>query len=814
MPHSLFDDFKQGGYHSSILSTFSVDPAFYDSSLQLRLRGMGCQNNLLIADASMLDQSLETIPDAFQHAGRKYLVAPIATTACFHSKLALRYGKAKARLIIGSANVTAAGWAGNLEMVSALTWQARDTGDDNEISRTLIVRAHKWLSALLEENDDSKLAYKLELIHSQSPWINDEMLEGDNPFRLSDGSEIDLLLSDPSSTAGLGDRMLSFIDEPIERLTIISPYWDEQLSALKRLSGEAGDPDLRIFLSLNNRNASRSSTFLVTAIGDLLSPKFHPIGSAGDVTDRFLHAKMFLFHGQDHDFLFLGSANCTVAALGVPGRSGTNHECLLYRKLPRGTVKKLLKLSFKSKIAIADITAPPEKQKTATDTTSFSAGTVERRANTLFWFPAPDFPGSASSIIVGRLVLQLSQRSDGVWLADIGEATLDSNVARICLAEGRVSRPMIIASPEELMRFAPFPIADSLRRKLDAVLNGDADLIGLARDIHLLLEDDGKIGPSLERVRAAGGRSNAPSITGRDFATAEEFRKTLNLTASMKSAGLAHGENPALQALLQIVLRGMVNIDPIDKVDSDDAANAKGLDLGEDQDDAGLSDDEAIPSPSDPAKENPPQAVSESEFQRNQSALWGGIEQFQDFLARSKETEAALDLNFITRSLFMLYLMLHGCTKQYQIEDGETQVLIPFSGDTGEDFHDSFLFVAAQSIAAIWGPDFARSLISRLNFKAESDALPIQITTLTIITRWVLAAILSEVRSMKAQKSLCAILETQVPKLFAATRVFPELDQDEILSTIRRMEENIGMDADQGARIRETLNELAQESVS
>lgn len=814
MPHSLFDDFKQGGYHSSILSTFSVDPAFYDSSLQLRLRGMGCQNNLLIADASMLNQSLETIPDSFLHAGRKYLIAPVVTTACFHPKLALRYGKTKARLIIGSANVTAAGWAGNLEMVSALTWQAQDTGDDNEISRTLIVRAHNWLSALLEENDDSKLAYKLELIHSQSPWINDEMLEGDNPFRLSDGSEIDLLFSDPSSATGLGDRMLGLIDEPIERLTIISPYWDEQLSALKRLSGEVGDPDLRIFLSLNNRNPSRSSTFPVKAIGDLLSPKFHPIGSADDIANRFLHAKMFLFHGKDHDFLFLGSANCTVAALGRPGKAGTNHECLLYRKLPRGTVKKFLKLSFKSKIAIADITAPPEKPKTATDTTSFTAGTVERRADKLLWFPVPNFSESTSSIKIGRLEFQLSQRADGVWLADIGKADLDSNIARVCLADGRISRPMIIANPEELIRFAPFPIADSLRRKLDSVLNGEADLINLARDIHLLLEDDGKIGPWLERVRAAGTRSNAPSVTGRDFATAEDFRKALNLTASMKSADLAHGENPALQSLLQIVLRGMVNIDSIDKVDADDAASAKGLDLGEDQDDTGLSDDEAVPSPSEPNKEIPPQAVSESEFQRNQSALWSGIEQFQDFLARSKEAEAALDLNFVTRSLFMLYLMLHGCTKQYQIEDGDTKLLIPFSGDTGEGFHDSFLFVAAQSIAAIWGPDFARSLISRLNFKAESDALPIQITTLTIITRWVLAAILSEVRRMKGQKSLCVILEAQVPKLFAATRVFPELDQDEILATIRRMEENIGMDADQGARIRETLNELAQESAS
>lgn len=811
MPHSLFDDFKEGGYHSSILSTFSVDPAFYDASLQLRLRGMGCQNNMLIADASMLDQSLETIPDAFLNAGRKYLVAPIATTACFHPKLALRYGKAKARLIIGSANVTAAGWAGNLEMVSVLAWQARDTGDDNQISRTLIVRAHKWLSGLLLSNADSKLAYKLELIRSQSPWIEEEVVAGDSPFQLSDGSEIDLLLSDPSSKTGLGDRMLRLVDEPIERLTIISPYWDEQLSALKRLSGEVGDPDLRIFLSLNNRNASRSSTFPVTAIDDL-SPKFHPIGAASDITDRFLHAKMFLFHGQDHDFLFLGSANCTVAALGVPGKPGTNHECLLYRKLPRGTVRPLLKLSFKSKIAVADITAPPEKSKTTTDTTAFTAGSVERRTNKLFWFPAPNFSASATSIKVDCLELQLTRRADGVWLADIGDDALDSNIARICFADGRVSRPMIIASPEELMRFAPFPIAGSLRRKLDAVLNGDADLIGLAREIHLLLEDDGKIGPSLERVRAVGGRSNAPSVTGRDFATSEEFRKALNLRASMKSAGLAHAENPALQSLLQIVLRGMINIDSIDKVDSDDAANAKGLDLGEDQDDAGLSDDEAAPTYSKPASETQPQPVSQSEFQRNQAALWRGIEQFQDFLARSKEAEAELDLNFVTRSLFMLYLMLHGCTKQYQIEDGETEILIPFAGGSGEDFHDSFLFVAAQSIAAIWGPNFARSLISRLSFKAESDALPIQITTLTIITRWVLAAILSEVRRMKEQKSLCEILEKQVPRLFSATKVFPELNQDEILTTIRQMEENIGMDADQGARIRETLYELTQES--
>ena len=169
------------------------------------------------------------------------------------------------------------------------------------------------------------------------------------------------------------------------------------------------------------------------------------------------------------------------------------------------------------------------------------------------------------------------------------------------------------------------------------------------------------------------------------------------------------------------------------------------------------------------------------------------------------------DLNFVTRSLFMLYLMLHGCTKRYKTEDGEEAVLIPFTGGPGEDFRDSFLFVAAQSIAAIWGPNFARSLISRLKFTADGDTLPIQITTLTIISRWVLAAILSEIRGAKAYKSLRDILEKQVPSLFAATKVFPDLSQEELLATIKQMETNMGMDVEQGSRIRETLGEFSRD---
>ena len=89
--------------------------------------------------------------------------------------------------------------------------------------------------------------------------------------------------------------------------------------------------------------------------------------------------------------------------------------------------------------------------------------------------------------------------------------------------------------------------------------------------------------------------------------------------------------------------------------------------------------------------------------------------------------------------------------------------------------------------------------------------LPVQITTLTIISRWVLAAILAEVQTDKTVEPLRTILEGQVPKLFVATKVFPELDAGEATATIRQMAENLGMAADVRQRIAVTLREVEQQ---
>ena len=125
----LIDELRQSGWRSSIMTTYSVDPQFYDRVVASRFRAYGCENNILIADAAMLDQALDADPAGFQGAGRRYVVAPARVAGCFHPKVSLRLAPDKARLLIGSANVTAAGWGHNQEITTALTWSRRTAAD-------------------------------------------------------------------------------------------------------------------------------------------------------------------------------------------------------------------------------------------------------------------------------------------------------------------------------------------------------------------------------------------------------------------------------------------------------------------------------------------------------------------------------------------------------------------------------------------------------------------------------------------------------------------------------------------------------------
>jgi phosphatidylserine/phosphatidylglycerophosphate/cardiolipin synthase-like enzyme len=60
---------------------------------------------------------------------------------------------------------------------------------------------------------------------------------------------------------------------------------------------------------------------------------------------RFLHAKAVIVQTRKADRVLYGSANCTVAALGMKGFAGDNEEVCVYRRFPAGTVLDSLELA-------------------------------------------------------------------------------------------------------------------------------------------------------------------------------------------------------------------------------------------------------------------------------------------------------------------------------------------------------------------------------------------------------------------------------------------------------------------------------------
>lgn len=798
-------------FHSSILTTFSVDPAFYDANIQYRLRVSGCLNNMLIADASMLEQSLEQMPEAFIHAGRKYLIVPVNSKGCFHPKIMLRYGASKGRLVLGSANATSAGWGSNREVLSALEWSGDGRSGDNFVHLGLIAKAHDWLISTMDRADPD-IAYKLSLLETQSPWLNDAPRnEGVQQFE--DGSLVDVLLSDPESVEGLGHRLVAQVEGDVQRLVIVSPYWDDGLGALRDLSSALGGPAIHIFMTVSESPETRQSNFPVTALSGALKPMFHPLVARG--RHRFLHAKLIVAQTKKHDYVLYGSANCTFGALGRKGAPGINYEAAIFRRLQRGTIDRELKLDYSTTIHIKDIYPPQEQADVKPPGPKpFQAGRVELKGDRLIWSCPVEIKPDGALLLIAGSRLKMETPAGGRPYAKIDRAAIEGTlVVRFKLADGRTSRPLIVSDPDLLRASAPNPLSGNLKRKLDSVLSGDIDLIDLARDVHLLFDQGGEGGKSRALAASVGGHSVSSRVSGQDYASPEAFRNALGLKADLHSGSMAHPDNPALQLILQIVLRGIVQLEGSSSIDQSDTDSVDALEMGEDQDDAGEQDsvgpDSADSSITAKTSLGPAIEVKRLLFERNRTSLTRSIDRFENYVEAIANSDAVVDLDFVTRTLFMIYLMLYGSSRYYSVDGETTEVLIPFSGIGTDKQGNGFLVRSARLISRIWGRSFRTGVMARLSLDRELQTLPVQVLTLIILTRWILAAILSEARCTPSARSLAGILEKQVPTLFLMTSAFARTDPFQIETAIRQMAKHIGMTQLQADAIQDVLRELS-----
>ncbi|MDE0411702.1 MAG: hypothetical protein OXI37_05765 [Gammaproteobacteria bacterium] len=437
----LYERFGDKGFHTSIVTTFGIDFTAYESIILPRLRGAGCYNNLLLADSRMLTYALDGTSVLPRYAGRHYTITPVKSNGVFHPKITIQLGRHKGHLMIASANVTASGLGGNRELAGMVDCTAEETGE-----RRLVAAAWQYVSAQINR-DQQALAHQLDWARARTTWLWDAE-PADGRVTLTDGSIAALLTS--GDTTGIGARYVDFVEgQPVDRLIVVSPYWDDDLSSLKQFTTAIGPKEVIIFIDCDKQLFPR------IALEDFPQATIYDLGDLSK--DRFVHAKLFVAETALADHVLFGSANCTAAALGTPEFTSSNAEACLYRQLPPKTILTelgLTKLLEKSNPReLSDIPEYRKDEELLLEEAALrSPGRFECVFDTLIWHLPSAMPTEpdqielldAESQILPATLSELSGTSENMRHYQINGLSNPPSFARLRFEDDSTSAPSII----------------------------------------------------------------------------------------------------------------------------------------------------------------------------------------------------------------------------------------------------------------------------------------------------------------------------------------------------------------------------------
>ena len=339
-----------------------------------QLSAGGATNVLLVADGRMATMALSDGSGLPEALGREYaLYSPPVADGVFHPKVILQVGREGGRCFVSSANVTGAGLGGNVEVVVEI-----ECGIEPSPEREIIQAAWRYLDALIPV-DASAAREAITWARERARWL-DEAGSTERLHVLEDGTAL-AFLARPGSTEGIGATFAGFIeDEAVERLVVISPYWDESLEAVTALERALRPQFTSILLDIDRHEFPT---------GAPLPPHRAVIDISAWQSSRFKHAKVVIAVTAEHDHVLSGSANCTVAALGDEGFAGTNAEACVYCRVPRGTATAALGMDgwlTAEPFLVSDLPEPVEKTPIPLDEMQASgAGSFEAEGGRLSW---------------------------------------------------------------------------------------------------------------------------------------------------------------------------------------------------------------------------------------------------------------------------------------------------------------------------------------------------------------------------------------------------------------------------------------------
>ncbi|MCA0931762.1 hypothetical protein LCM02_04810 [Lutimonas saemankumensis] len=332
-------------YSSCIITSFSFDFNYFEGRVMSVLRHANIKNVNVFVDGKFLEKHLEeTTGNEFKHH-KSYSLIPVYEIGVFHPKIMLLTGPKHGLLVIGSGNLTSSGLSTNDEV-----WGAFHLNSIDSPNTPLFAEVWKYLQQYINRVKGFN-TQKLSWINQYSPWLKEiEEFDSDNFIEINKDLSLRFLGNYPKSS--IYQQLEGILPkERIEKLTIISPYFDINGKVLENFQN---DFDIDKMICITDSDFGLLPTKLNDHLCQVI-PFYDWKNCIKEFDAKFnrLHAKIFQFEYENGwEYFVLGSANSTIHGLGSNIEKAKNGEASIVLKR-KGTNGFLADLGISIKAAAA-----------------------------------------------------------------------------------------------------------------------------------------------------------------------------------------------------------------------------------------------------------------------------------------------------------------------------------------------------------------------------------------------------------------------------------------------------------------------------
>lgn len=335
---NVFQDLPANKFHSAVFTSFTMDLSHFDNQvLRLLQEKKVCSFNILM-DQRQLDQYIDFAIPSVNHVGKKYSVTGILSQGAFHPKLSMFIGEKDLLLLYGSGNLTVPGLGKNHEVFSGLYAKEED-----QTQMPLIIEAWSYILRYCN-NVDGYVRRRVENeIVENSALLRQKVKHTPHSFIEIDKSLSAALLYNEENNSIFHQMINQIPFDEVKLVTVVSPYYDVDGSALLGLLKEAPNAKMEVLLQQecqlppNKIKKDKRIRFVDFDMTERGGDKSYN----GFTFTPFLHAKIFHFKTKSGEYCMIGSANATEAALGVNGRAKNEEFCVLLYSPNRHFLKEL-----------------------------------------------------------------------------------------------------------------------------------------------------------------------------------------------------------------------------------------------------------------------------------------------------------------------------------------------------------------------------------------------------------------------------------------------------------------------------------------